>query len=209
MATTKRTQHDRRIETQRLLLQSATRLFGERGYDETSLEDIARACGLTTGPVYHYFGSKKELFRHVHEAVLEQTFARLRKIQGEDLKAHMLLQLKETLDTYKQPQLFRILLIDSPVVLGEERWSDQQFIMQLSVSLLGTQLIDTHSLKGLRLLYAAAREAIIVLVEAENQSKTRQYLIDTLTPLVIAIVEQLEQFAAIKASTRKKIAKKS
>ena len=39
------------------------RLFGERGYDATSVADIQVACGLTagSGALYKHFTSKREL----------------------------------------------------------------------------------------------------------------------------------------------------
>jgi AcrR family transcriptional regulator len=36
--------------------------FGDRSYDEVSLEDIARAAGISKGLVYHYFPTKKHYF---------------------------------------------------------------------------------------------------------------------------------------------------
>ena len=57
----RRTQAQRREETQQAVLDSASRLFGEKGYAGTSLEEIAADCGLTIRPIYHYFGNKKAL----------------------------------------------------------------------------------------------------------------------------------------------------
>lgn len=52
------------------IIDAACQCFAAYGYSKTSNEDIARAAGLTTGALYHYFGSKAELFaavyRHVH-----------------------------------------------------------------------------------------------------------------------------------------------
>ena len=62
MSKPRRTQAQRRAETYQQVLDSACRLFGERGYANTSLDDVAAECGLTTRPVYHYFGNKKALF---------------------------------------------------------------------------------------------------------------------------------------------------
>lgn len=45
------------------LLDAGMRLFGERGYDATSVADIQVACGLTagSGALYKHFASKREL----------------------------------------------------------------------------------------------------------------------------------------------------
>jgi AcrR family transcriptional regulator len=50
------------------IIATATRLFAERGYQATTLDDIARELGYTKGLVYHYFRSKAEI---VHHAILE------------------------------------------------------------------------------------------------------------------------------------------
>lgn len=51
-----------REEVRRRLLTAAERVFAERGYADSKLEDIARAAGFTKGAVYSNFGSKRELF---------------------------------------------------------------------------------------------------------------------------------------------------
>ena len=44
------------------LLDCAQRLFFERGYDNTTVNDILEAAGLSKGAFYHYFESKEALF---------------------------------------------------------------------------------------------------------------------------------------------------
>jgi TetR/AcrR family transcriptional regulator, lmrAB and yxaGH operons repressor len=43
------------------LLEHANRLFRTQGYSNTSVADIAGACNLSKGSIYHYIDSKKEL----------------------------------------------------------------------------------------------------------------------------------------------------
>lgn len=45
------------------LLAAAFELFVTRGYDEVGMEDVARAAGASKGLVYHYFPTKKDLYR--------------------------------------------------------------------------------------------------------------------------------------------------
>lgn len=51
-----------------LLLRSAEKVFGERGYAASSIADITRDSGTALGTFYIYFSSKAEVF---HELVLE------------------------------------------------------------------------------------------------------------------------------------------
>ncbi|RDG34833.1 TetR/AcrR family transcriptional regulator [Streptomyces corynorhini] len=59
------------------LLAAATRLFAERGYDRTSVQEIVEAAGVTKGALYHYFGSKEDLLQEVYSRVLRLQQERL------------------------------------------------------------------------------------------------------------------------------------
>ncbi|WP_328462402.1 TetR/AcrR family transcriptional regulator [Streptomyces sp. NBC_00669] len=59
------------------LLAEATRLFAERGYDRTSVQEIVEAAGVTKGALYHYFGSKDDLLHEIYGRVLRLQTERL------------------------------------------------------------------------------------------------------------------------------------
>ena len=50
-----------RDATRDRLIEAASDLFAERGYERTGIEDIARRAGLTTGATYSNFRGKREL----------------------------------------------------------------------------------------------------------------------------------------------------
>lgn len=64
---------ERRRTSIKSVLDSALRLFVTQGYDDTSMDDIARSAGLTKGAVYFYFKDKLNLL----DALLERTEADL------------------------------------------------------------------------------------------------------------------------------------
>jgi AcrR family transcriptional regulator len=51
----------RRIETQRMIQAYAVRLFTERGYDATTVADVAGAAGVSPMTVYRHFPTKEDL----------------------------------------------------------------------------------------------------------------------------------------------------
>lgn len=51
------------------LLDTALTSFGQSGYDGVALAQLARASGLTTGAIYHHFGSKAGLYDVVRTEV--------------------------------------------------------------------------------------------------------------------------------------------
>ena len=62
------------------LLAEATRLFADRGFDRTSVQEIVEAAGVTKGALYHYFGSKDDLLHEVYARVLRLQTERLEEI---------------------------------------------------------------------------------------------------------------------------------
>jgi len=60
------------------ILKEAAKLFKIKGYYNTSMSDIASACGLLKGSVYHYFKSKDEIgletLRYIHTYFNDEIF---------------------------------------------------------------------------------------------------------------------------------------
>jgi len=106
------------------LVAIATRMFAERGYEDTSIEVVLREAGVSRGSLYHHFASKEALFEAVAEDVEvrvgEQTVAAAAGAAGpaEALRLGFLAWVRIAGD----PVVQRILLIDAPAVLGWERW---------------------------------------------------------------------------------------
>jgi AcrR family transcriptional regulator len=53
---------DKRDRTRAKLLEAARALIREKGYEKTTLEDIAERAGMTTGAIYGNFKNRDELF---------------------------------------------------------------------------------------------------------------------------------------------------
>ena len=73
-------------ERPREILDAALRVFAERGYRTTRLEDVGEAAGVTKGTIYHYFANKEELLLraidHYHERAFGQLHGMLREATG-------------------------------------------------------------------------------------------------------------------------------
>lgn len=57
------------------LLDVVVEQFLDRGYDATSMEDLARATGLTKSAVYHHVSGKQELLRRALDRAVDALFA--------------------------------------------------------------------------------------------------------------------------------------
>lgn len=59
---------DKRARTRAALLESARTLVREKGYERTTLEEVAQRAGMTTGAIYGNFRNRDELFISLGEA---------------------------------------------------------------------------------------------------------------------------------------------
>lgn len=59
------------LENQQKIIQSATELFYQKGYNQTSFTEIAKASGLPRGNFYYYFKSKDDILAAVVQARVE------------------------------------------------------------------------------------------------------------------------------------------
>jgi AcrR family transcriptional regulator len=192
------TQVDQRIErgrtTRDRLLRAARELFGERGYDGTSIGAVLEASGVARGALYHHFPSKEALF----DAVLDQVIAEVaaaaaaaaRPRVGDDPVAALQAGCSAWLDLALDPAIQRIALIDPPAVVGWSRWRE---------------LDERHTLGGLRvnlariaaegrlpkadvdllahMVLAAVTEAALMIARADDPQAAReagQRAVDTL-----------------------------
>ena len=71
------------------ILDAANALFAEHAYDEVSIEDIARAAGVTRGLVHHYFGGRKDVYIGLLERLGAQREDELRPPVGRSARARV------------------------------------------------------------------------------------------------------------------------
>lgn len=56
-------------QTVQLILDTASALFFQKGYDKTTLQDIIDATKLSKGAIYHHFASKEDIFYSICERI--------------------------------------------------------------------------------------------------------------------------------------------
>lgn len=70
-----------RQETRRRQVQEvALRVFAQRGYRATSMQDLASEAGMAKASLYHYFSSKEELLTELYEEVLRENVLAVTRI---------------------------------------------------------------------------------------------------------------------------------
>ncbi|MAZ88751.1 MAG: TetR family transcriptional regulator [Cellvibrionaceae bacterium] len=164
----RKTQALRRETSRENLLLAATKLFGEQGYYETSLEQTAQKAQLTTRPIYHYFNNKIGLFSAVNDAMSERVLASIEPDQR-DL-SHLFDNWKSFLALCDDDEFRQILLIDGPNVLGRERWINSTVsahVRQLFTSQPNNQSPFRQQLLS-RMVITAFAEAALMIGESDD-----------------------------------------
>ena len=64
-----REQH--KIRTRRCILDSAVKLFSKKGFEQTSIEELAREAGIGKGTIYSYFQTKRDIVKAFCDDQLE------------------------------------------------------------------------------------------------------------------------------------------
>ncbi len=67
----------KRQETLRRITEAGIKLFSVRGYDETTLDEIAAAAGISRRTFFHYFKSKDEILLSLQSGMGERVAAAL------------------------------------------------------------------------------------------------------------------------------------
>ena len=123
---TRRTQAERTAATRALLIDSARKLFADKGFSAVSTEAIVAAAGVTRGALYHQFDDKAALFAAVYEEVERELVAdvaeRIVAVGPADQLQAMRIGARLFLDLCSAPEVQQIVLIDAPAVLGWEQW---------------------------------------------------------------------------------------
>ncbi|AYM77123.1 transposon Tn10 TetC protein [Janthinobacterium sp. HH103] len=107
-------------ETRASLLATARTVFSERGYADTSMDDLTAQAGLTRGALYHHFGDKKGLLLAVVEQIDAEMDGRLQSISDSagDLWEGFRHRCRAYLEMALEPEIQRIVLRDARAVLG-------------------------------------------------------------------------------------------
>jgi AcrR family transcriptional regulator len=67
-------------QTQKALLDAALRLFAQKGYAMTSMQELADEADVTKGAFYHHFAGKEDLLKRIHDDITTSIIEVLRPI---------------------------------------------------------------------------------------------------------------------------------
>ncbi|MFF0158913.1 TetR family transcriptional regulator [Streptomyces sp. NPDC005263] len=87
-------------QTRALILETAMRLFQERGYDKTTMRAIAQEAGVSVGNAYYYFAGKEHLIQGFYDRIAAEQQAAVQEVLAREtgLEARLAGVLKAWLD---------------------------------------------------------------------------------------------------------------
>jgi AcrR family transcriptional regulator len=159
------------------LVDVATPLFAEKGYDGTSIEAVLAGSGVSRGALYHHFPGKEALFFAVLEKIsvgIQQQVAEATRDAPDPvaaLRASCLTWIRLAAD----PVIQRTVLIDAPAVFGWERWreADEQSSLggirdALTYAAESGAIDPSHVNTFAHIVLAATNEVALMIARADD-----------------------------------------
>jgi AcrR family transcriptional regulator len=189
--------------TREHLIEVATTLFTERGYEDTSIETVLQVASVSRGSLYHHFKNKEALFEAVLEAIENDVGLRVMEAAAgaTDPKEMLRLGSLAWVQLAGDPVVQRVLLVDAPAVLGWERWRALEErhalgLIKLALAAIADQgelepeLVDVFS----HVVLAAINEVALVIARSDQPVREAEQGAD-------AIEEMLSRLLGISAAT--------
>ena len=135
----------KRGETKEKIIDAATKVFFQNGFEKTSVKMILEEAGVVTGSFYHFFTSKEELFEAVVEKYLRGYSERIGNILfDESLGIEQIINkiLEELQSTSKEYYL---------KLQGDKlHWTVQSALHEITIEALITSRSSSRKVKGTR-----------------------------------------------------------
>ncbi|MDR2316548.1 MAG: TetR/AcrR family transcriptional regulator [Pseudomonas sp.] len=178
-------------ETRAALLAAARRVFSEKGYAETSMDDLTAQAGLTRGALYHHFGDKKGLLAAVVEQIDSEMDARLQAISdnAENAWDGFHGRCEAYLQMALEPEIQRLVLRDARAVLGDVPPEAQRHCVKSMQHLIDSLIaqgvvaeMDSEALASL--IYGSLSEASFWIADGDQASARFRSATDALKLLL-------------------------
>jgi AcrR family transcriptional regulator len=131
------------------ILAAASSAFAEKGYETTSITEIARAAEVSDGLIYKYFSNKRDLLEHVlqdfYEHVIQNLAAKVAR--GNDFGEQLYILISEHLATFVAERNLCRLFISEVRIASDYRGSAIQQLNRRYTSIL-IKMVDEAVASG-------------------------------------------------------------
>jgi AcrR family transcriptional regulator len=175
-----RTRAEQAIDTRRILLKTARRLFARNGYHATGTHEIVDAARITRGALQHHFQKKEDLFLAVFQEVRKEWIVVATRDTGSE--SDRWVRLREHVKLFIQaaatPEVHRIVMIDGPAVLGWKAWREIHALDGIGVitgaiedGIASGAIRPQHPEALVHFIIALIEEAALLVTYAENPTE--------------------------------------
>ena len=134
-------------ETVKIILDVSTRLFSEKGYDDTSLQDIINETKLSKGAIYHHFSSKEDILKAIFHRLGNENAEIFAKIR-DDSRLSGIEKLRKIFQTAVFHSNQSVLLTVSPCLLNNPRFLAMQ--IEQIYELIAPQFVEPILTEGVK-----------------------------------------------------------
>lgn len=184
--------------TQRILLDTARKLFTEKGYARTSTEEIVRQAHVTRGALYYHYQDKVAIFAAVFDEVRADSarFIRGKMTAAEDTGASLWQQTivgcHAFVESSLTPSMQRIIHTDGPSVLDwpvvQKSGPGLSLLRNILGRLMNEGLIEKMPLEPLaHVLWGTFFEAGVYIAHAENISTAQEETVELLVRILAGL----------------------
>jgi AcrR family transcriptional regulator len=195
-------------EKREAILEAATQCFAKKGYNETTVDDIAKASSTSKGSIYLYFSSKEEIFFLLNERRTERFFSIKKDMdqQGSATeKIHFLFKrflsgkLQEG-DLERISVSFEFWIYVSKHPEKQEMFDDRAHIFTVFMKEIITEGIETGefspdaSIEDLSYLFWALTDGVSLHLLFHKQEEMYKQMLRTLEVMVLAYLKTGNRF---------------
>jgi TetR/AcrR family transcriptional regulator, cholesterol catabolism regulator len=108
------------------ICETATKLFVEKGFEKTTIRDIARAGGINSSALYYYFEDKEAVLYRILIDIMDDSLERMRRIEQNklSLKDKLFAVIKMHTEIYGVDPLRMELIVHNQKSLNPEHWEE-------------------------------------------------------------------------------------
>ncbi len=157
--------------TKERIIEAAWELFYEKGYDNTTVDEIIQACGVSKGGFYHYFHAKDDLLTSLSFLLDSQYEAAMQQLDPEMNSYEKLLYLSRYLFRYIEERvpvdILSLVYSTQVVKRGKKYLLDQNRVYYKVLNTIlkegqeRGQIIQDKSLAELAKFYALQERAVL------------------------------------------------
>lgn len=181
------------------ILNAALKLFSEKGFTNTKMEEIATAAGIATGTIYIYVKNKEEILEKLFDRFYRYYASRLeeelKSISDEKQKLQLLIKkdLDVLFESEERIRLFLIELRQSPFTLQHIKKMIIQHYKKFFELILGNN-IKQIDLLSVVVSGIVENFAYYVWLSPEKNVIELVSMHSKLIPLILSIIEETKKF---------------